>query len=103
MPLIIQWTGGELLLDETKTAIVGRSDSVEITIKHQKISRHHLVFSFENGDWTARDLDTPNGSFLDAKRITDNVLPKTASITLGGPVGPTLSLSVLERLRPQEV
>jgi ABC-type multidrug transport system ATPase subunit/pSer/pThr/pTyr-binding forkhead associated (FHA) protein len=103
MPLIIQWTGGELLLDETKTAIVGRSDSVEITIKHQKISRHHLVFSFENGDWTARDLDTPNGSFLNAKRITEQVLPKSASITLGGPVGPTLSVSVLERLRPQEV
>lgn len=103
MPLVIQWTGGEFLLDETNTAIVGRSDSVEITIKHQKISRHHLVFSFENGDWTARDLDTPNGSFLDAKRITENVLPKSASIILGGPVGPTLSVSVLERLRPQDV
>ncbi len=71
MPLIIQWSSGELLVDESDTAIVGRSDSVEITIKHQKLSRHHLLFSFEKDSWTARDLETPNGTFLDNQRITE--------------------------------
>jgi len=97
MPLVVQWSAGQFLLDESETAIVGRSDSVEITIKHQKLSRHHLLFSFENDSWTARDLGTPNGTFLDGQRITEIAVTDGASFTVGGSVGPTLTVSVLKK------
>jgi len=103
MPLIIQWSSGELLVDESDTAIVGRSDSVEITIKHQKLSRHHLLFSFEDGSWRAKDLDSPNGSFIDGIRITEIAVTDGASFALGGPVGPTLTVSVLKKRKTDTV
>ena len=99
MPLVIRWSSGEILVDESDTVIVGRADSVEITIKHQKLSRHHLLFSFENESWTAKDLDTPNGTFLDDKRIIEAEVTDGTSLVLGGLLGPILSLSVLKKLR----
>jgi len=103
MPLIIQWGSGELLVDESETAIVGRSDSVEITIKHQKLSRHHLLLSFYNDSWTARDLETPNGTFLDGQRISEIAVTDGTSLVLGGPVGPTLTVSVLRKRKTDVV
>jgi ABC-type multidrug transport system ATPase subunit len=97
MPLVVQSSAGELLIDESETAIVGRSNAVEITIRHPKISRHHLLFSFENESWTARDLGTPNGSFIGEKRITEATLGDQTTLTLGGSKGPALLVSKLKK------
>ena len=100
MPLIVQWSGGELLLNESETAVVGRSDSVDITIKHPKMSRHHLLLYFEEGKWKAKDLDTPNGTYRSKERITEVELWDADSLFLGSTIGPELKVGLLSTSRP---
>jgi len=95
MPILVQWGGGELLLNESETAVVGRSDSVDITIKHPKLSRHHLLLFCEKGEWKAKDLNTPNGTFRFDKRITEIEIKDGDRFTLGTTIGPQLTFGVL--------
>jgi len=100
MPLIVQWGGGELLLNEAETAVVGRSGSVDVTVNHPKLSRHHLLLYFEDGRWKAKDLDTPNGTYRSEKRITDVELKDADSLSLGSTIGPELKLGILSASKP---
>ncbi len=100
MPIVVQWNGGELLLSETETAVVGRSDSVDITIKHPKMSRHHLLLYSEEGKWKAKDLDTPNGTYRSEERITEVELRDADSLFLGSTIGPELKVGLLSTSRP---
>lgn len=103
MPIVVQWNGGELLLSETQTAVVGRSDSVDITIKHPKMSRHHLLLYSEGGKWKAKDLDTPNGTYRSEKRVTEVELRDADSLFLGSTIGPELKVGLLSTGRPAGV
>jgi serine phosphatase RsbU (regulator of sigma subunit) len=65
--LLIQRPDGQvdaLLLSGSRLA-VGRSSSVELSFPEDAgLSRQHFVFEFEGNEWTVRDLDSKNGTFV---------------------------------------
>jgi ABC-type multidrug transport system ATPase subunit len=76
---------------------------VEVTIKHPKLSRHHLLFSYENSAWLMKDLGTPNGSFREGERVIESEVRDGDSLTLGGIAGPTITLVLLKKRKSEDL
>jgi Nif-specific regulatory protein len=53
-----------------KVATLGRSGSNDIVVNHEKSSRQHCEFFFEDDAWYVRDLDSRNGTRLNGDKIT---------------------------------
>lgn len=54
--------------------IIGRgSEKVDIRVPDNAISRQHAEFSFRDGQWAVRDLDSSNGTFINEVRIGEIV------------------------------
>jgi hypothetical protein len=98
MALIIEWDGGDLLLADGKSAVLGRDPSVDISINHSKVSRHHLQFAHENGIWKIRDLDSSNGTYVSGKLIKEFEITKPIEVYVGGPNSVALQISLTKRL-----
>lgn len=58
-----------------KVATLGRSGSNDVVVNHEKSSRRHCEFFFEDGAWYVRDLDSRNGTRLNGEKFVGrNVL-----------------------------
>jgi ABC-type multidrug transport system ATPase subunit/pSer/pThr/pTyr-binding forkhead associated (FHA) protein len=101
MPLVIEWAGGSLLIDEDRSAVIGRDPDVDITIDHQKVSRHHIAVQFEAGVWGARDLGSSNGTLVDDQTVASVVVVEPVVLQLGGKTGPRITLTALGTDRRQ--
>ena len=53
-----------------KVATLGRSGSNDIVVNHEKSSRQHCEFFFEDDAWHVRDLDSRNGTRLNGDKFT---------------------------------
>lgn len=85
-------TGERVLLDGTAIT-VGRSSDNTITTVDERISRSHARFEQIGGGWVVVDLDSANGTRVDASRIRPgSPIPVTAGMVIG--IGP-LDLSVV--------
>jgi len=71
---------------------IGRSDSCEVTIDNDYISRVHAKVVFENGTWCIRDLNSSNGLYLDGRRVDHVLITGPTTIRLGVE-GPEILLS----------
>jgi len=101
MPLVIDWIGGTLLLKEGDSALVGRDPNVDVLIEGNRISRHHLRITFGQSGWSAEDLGSSNGSFIDGEPIRAKHLEGKLEISLGSQDGPKLMISVVESANSQ--
>ncbi len=102
MPLVIDWSGGTLLLKEGDSALVGRDANVDVFIQNNRISRHHLRVTFGDSGWSAEDLGSSNGSFVAGEPIQKHPLEGNLEISLGSREGPKLMISVVETANTQE-
>jgi ABC transport system ATP-binding/permease protein len=102
MPLVIDWSGGTLLLKEGDSALVGRDGNVDVLIQNNRISRHHLRITFGESGWSAEDLGSSNGSFIAGEPIQKHPLSGNLEISLGSREGPKLMVSVVETASTQE-
>jgi transcriptional regulator with GAF, ATPase, and Fis domain len=58
-----------------RTVTVGRAGTNQIVIKDERCSRNHIEVFLNRGEWTLRDLDSRNGTFINGKQVRgDNVL-----------------------------
>jgi len=96
MPLVIDWAKGSLLLTEEKTAIVGRDNSVDVTVASARVSRHHLRVAFQGGVWVAEDLDSSNGTFHQGKAAKRTEILEALELKLGAREGPVVSFTVIQ-------
>src|SRR5262252_5665913 len=62
---------------------IGRSDSCEVTINNDFVSRVHAEVVFEKGTWHIRDLNSSNGLYLDGRRVEEAVISGPLRIRLG--------------------
>jgi two-component system response regulator HydG len=62
-----------LELEPAKVATLGRSRDSTVVLHDEHASRQHAQVLFRNGQWLLRDLETLNGTFLDAVRISQEV------------------------------
>ncbi len=50
------------------------TEKVDIRVPDKAISRRHAEFSFRDGQWAVRDLDSANGTFINEIRIGESML-----------------------------
>ena len=58
-----------------RTVTVGRAGTNQIVIKDERCSRTHVEVFLNRGEWTLRDLESRNGTFINGKQVRgDNTL-----------------------------
>ena len=62
---------------------IGRDAACEICIGDEGVSRRHVRVYREAGQWYVTDLNSGNGTLLDAVRIQKAILPALATLRLG--------------------
>ena len=62
---------------------IGREHDCEVRIDDGRVSRKHVVVSFEDGQWLLRDRQSGNGVFVDGRRVETVAIDKSVSIRLG--------------------
>lgn len=53
--------------------VIGRSDDVDLVVDSERLSRQHCALTFEEGEWWVEDLDSANGTRVNADKISDKV------------------------------
>ena len=94
--LVIQAGSISTLLSEGASAIIGRDENVEISLKNAKISRHHVAINFQDGEWVVNDLSSSNGTFFKSKKIDSLRLRGKTALLLGGEKGVFVHFEVIE-------
>lgn len=61
----------EFLLAEGATAMIGRLDTCDISIREQHVSRQHAVINYRDGVFMITDLGSVNGVYVNDQRITE--------------------------------
>jgi len=54
----------------TEPVTIGRSSDSSLVIRDDYTSTHHARLLLWNDEWMIQDLDSTNGTFLDARRVT---------------------------------
>jgi hypothetical protein len=73
---------------------IGRETGNDIEFPDPRVSRFHAVFWAEDGSWRIRDLDSANGTFIDAMRVPgSSPLPASCEIRFH-PNGPLVTVCV---------
>jgi predicted component of type VI protein secretion system len=65
------WAGGrqELVALEGERVTVGRTDTNDVVLADERVSRLHAAFERVAGEWLVRDLGSRNGTFVDGDRV----------------------------------
>ncbi len=68
--------------------IVGRALDCDLNIKHISVSRHHAILEYspEKGGYLLSDLGSKNGTFVDGRIISPNLLLRGGSVVKFGDV-----------------
>jgi type II secretory pathway predicted ATPase ExeA len=85
-PRLLVTRDGETLKELTFTqprVLIGRSVHNDITIPSRFVSRHHLLLVRQGSKTIMMDLNSSNGTFLNSKRVSNNVLIDDDIIMVG--------------------
>ncbi len=66
-----------------ETLHVGRASDNDIVLDDNRASRHHVQISYENGLYFISDLNTPNGTLVNRRRILNQQLQNGDVIQIG--------------------
>lgn len=72
----------DLRMDQTRM-LIGRSDHNDIIIANRFISRHHALLVRHDNETLLLDLNSRNGTYVNANRISSHVLKHDDLITIG--------------------
>lgn len=81
--LVLQPTGQAVVL-KRPCLLVGRHSEADVRLPLPDVSRRHCRFTFANGAWSVRDLNSLNGTFVNDVRVQEAVLQPGDRIRLGG-------------------
>ncbi|MDP7736714.1 ATP-binding cassette domain-containing protein [Mycobacterium paragordonae] len=77
-----------------RDVIVGSDMAAEVRVAHPVVARAHLLLRFEQGSWIAIDNNSPNGIFVDGKRVPLVDIHDGLTVNLARPDGPRVSFEV---------
>jgi hypothetical protein len=66
--------------------VMGRTPDNEIVVPNQEVSRRHAQIIMVDEGYVLKDLDAPNGTFVNGERITEHRLQEGDRVSLGGKV-----------------
>lgn len=69
-----------------KTTILGRKPDCDLCIPLQEVSRRHCQLSCNDDLLVVRDLSSSNGTFLNGKKIEEEIIVKPGDTLQIGPV-----------------
>lgn len=70
---------------------IGRGSNADIRIEDPTVSRFHASVQFIEGKWWIRDMNSSNGTFINAEKVSRCQLDRQTKLQLGRE-GPTLEL-----------
>lgn len=85
MALLLRPLTGELTgqdLEISAPLVVGRADDCDLVLEDRRLSRHHARFFEESGAWFVEDLGSPNGTFVNQRRVRRAPLHPGDTVTL---------------------
>ena len=62
---------------------IGRADDADVRLDNPLVSRRHALLSYRNHAWRIEDLETPNGLYVNGKRVRGHVLVPDDHIEIG--------------------
>lgn len=71
---VLQHREIELVKSRNRTWIIGRSGKCDIQVVDSFASSKHCEIAFKNGRFTLRDLDSSNGTLLDQRPVSGEVV-----------------------------
>jgi len=72
----------ELSFDRSRL-LIGRSEHNDLSIKSKFVSRHHLLLVRHGGATFMMDLNSTNGTFVNSRRVSNQILAHDDIITVG--------------------
>ncbi|MEE8410556.1 MAG: GGDEF domain-containing protein [Myxococcota bacterium] len=97
-----QSLGKRYFLDHAEL-VVGRSDSANIQVEQESISRHHAKFVTKGSHTVVHDLGSTNGTFVNDQQITNSELRDGDLVRLGQTIFKYLSGSNIESKYHEEI
>ncbi len=78
--LRLELDGAELLFPAHGMVRLGRSpeNAVVLGDQHSLVSRHHMAFTWDGGNWWMEDVGSSRGTFVDGVQITERQLAEGA-------------------------
>ena len=77
-------TTGQTIYLETKDRwLLGRGADTDLVLQEASVSRNHCEVVFSNSKWSARDLKSSNGTWINGDRIDERALQSGDKIQLG--------------------
>lgn len=73
--------------------IIGRLPECNLRIESKALSRRHAQINVNDGSVTVKDLGSTNGTFVDGKKITEEVELKNGQTLRVGPLETTVQIS----------
>ncbi|WP_085087349.1 FHA domain-containing protein, partial [Mycobacterium gordonae] len=77
-----------------RDVIVGSDMAADLRIAHPLVGRAHLLLRFEQGNWIAIDNNSPNGIFVDGRRVPLVDIHDGLTVNLARPDGPRVAFEV---------
>ena len=75
---------GEILFGDRDRITIGRAPDNDVVLDSPVVSRHHAVVRREkDGTFRLRDLNTPNGTFVNGRRVKSAVLKPGDQVRIG--------------------
>jgi ABC-type multidrug transport system ATPase subunit/pSer/pThr/pTyr-binding forkhead associated (FHA) protein len=81
--LIVLLGGREYRLQPGRAWSVGRDPGCDIVAAHRSVSRKHGEFTFADGSWTYRDLESANKSWVAGRAVIEVPIRADTEIALG--------------------
>ena len=66
--------------------MIGRTPENNIVVAVKAVSRRHAEIAMKDGGYVVKDLDTPNGTFVNGERIIEHRLQEGDKVAIGGKV-----------------
>ncbi len=75
--------GEKYILNRLET-IIGRKEDADIQVEEENVSRQHAKIMLHDSNVTIKDLKSTNGTFINTKRLKDEVVLKEGDLILIG-------------------
>ena len=80
-------TGQTIYLETKDRWILGRGTACDVVLQENSVSRQHCELTFEpNGMWSAKDLDSSNGTWINGQKISRQALQSGDKVQLGSQI-----------------